>query len=246
MRSGIYEIRNTSNGKRYIGSSAVLRARLSRHENELRRGIHVNPRLQASWNKYGPASFEFKPLLFCDIDKLLLYEQIAIEGLKPEFNIAIYAGAPMRGRKASLETRAKLSAAGMGRILSVEERAKISAANTGKKRSPEALAKLSARMKGKQHHLGHTHSSEAKAKVSAANAGRKRSPEFRERLRAILLGNKRSLGKTHSIEARAKMSAARIGNKNRLGLKSSEEHKRKISEGLLRFHAQRKQASVLT
>jgi group I intron endonuclease len=236
MISGVYQIQNTVNGQRYIGSAARIEKRMATHMSELRRGIHCNPRLQFSWNKHGAASFEFKPLLVCAVDNLLMYEQRAIDGLAPEFNIAIYAGAPMRGRKSSPETRAKLSAAGKGRVLSTEERAKISAANRGRKRSPEALAKLSERMKGKQYHLGHKHTAEAKAKVSAANTGRKRSPEIVERLRIAMLGNKYSLGKTHSVDARAKMSAARTGKSIGLGRKLTNKHKQKISAGLLSFY----------
>ena len=55
----------------------------------------------------------------------------------------------MKGRKLSLETRAKLSAARKGRKKSEEWIQKISISNLGKKRSLETCAKVSASKKGK-------------------------------------------------------------------------------------------------
>jgi hypothetical protein len=55
----------------------------------------------------------------------------------------------MKGRKLSLETRAKLSAARKGRKKSEEWIQKISISNFGKKRSLETCAKVSASKKGK-------------------------------------------------------------------------------------------------
>lgn len=240
MKGGVYEFLNTVNGHRYVGSAMRLERRCVDHVRLLNLGKHINPYLQAAWTKYGFQAFEIKPLLFCSDDNLLFYEQRAMDILKPEYNIAKFAGAPMRGRTATPETRAKLAEAGKGRPVSEEARLKISAANRGRKRSPEALAKLSARMKGTQYHLGHSHSAEAKAKVSAANTGRKRSPEVIEKLRIAMLGNKYSLGKTHSIEARAKMSASRMGNTICRGRKLTCEHKKRISRGLLSFHGKNK------
>jgi group I intron endonuclease len=55
----------------------------------------------------------------------------------------------MKGRKLSLEHKAKLSAAGKGRKKSKEWIQKISISNLGKKRSLETRAKVSAGKKGK-------------------------------------------------------------------------------------------------
>lgn len=48
---GIYSIINQDNGKCYIGSSNVsIRGRWDYHKYHLRKGNHVNSRLQNSWN----------------------------------------------------------------------------------------------------------------------------------------------------------------------------------------------------
>jgi group I intron endonuclease len=56
----IYVIENTNSDKFYIGRTNDPAARKRGHLSELRRGIHGNPRLQASFNKHGEAAFEFK------------------------------------------------------------------------------------------------------------------------------------------------------------------------------------------
>ncbi|NBX73884.1 MAG: hypothetical protein EBQ89_06250 [Alphaproteobacteria bacterium] len=56
----IYVIENKNSGKFYIGRTNDPAARKRGHLSELRRGIHGNPRLQASFNKHGEAAFEFK------------------------------------------------------------------------------------------------------------------------------------------------------------------------------------------
>lgn len=56
----IYVIENKNSDKFYIGRTNDPAARKRGHLSELRRGIHGNPRLQASFNKHGEAAFEFK------------------------------------------------------------------------------------------------------------------------------------------------------------------------------------------
>lgn len=56
----IYVIENKNSDKFYIGRTNNPAARKRGHLSELRRGIHGNPRLQASFNKHGEAAFEFK------------------------------------------------------------------------------------------------------------------------------------------------------------------------------------------
>lgn len=55
----IYIIENTKTGKFYIGRTNNPAARKRCHLSELRRNIHGNPRLQASFNKYGEDVFKF-------------------------------------------------------------------------------------------------------------------------------------------------------------------------------------------
>jgi len=59
----VYEIRNSINGKRYIGQSRWNNnKRLNNHRYYLRKGIHPNCYLQSAWNKYGEDSFEWNIL----------------------------------------------------------------------------------------------------------------------------------------------------------------------------------------
>jgi hypothetical protein len=59
---GIYRIRNTRNGKSYIGFALDLPARLSRHKAELKFGSHRNAELLGEWKSLGESCFEFEVL----------------------------------------------------------------------------------------------------------------------------------------------------------------------------------------
>lgn len=72
--SGIYSIRNTINGKIYVGSAVNLYKRRLNHLSTLRRNTHKNPHLQASFNKHGEDSFEFITLEKCNSDSLVSKE----------------------------------------------------------------------------------------------------------------------------------------------------------------------------
>jgi group I intron endonuclease len=58
----IYQITNMVNGKYYIGSAESFERRMWQHKNDLKRGAHKNPHLQASWNKHGADAFVFEVL----------------------------------------------------------------------------------------------------------------------------------------------------------------------------------------
>jgi predicted GIY-YIG superfamily endonuclease len=49
--SGVYEIKNTLNNKRYIGSSVNIQKRWYAHKRMLNLNTHPNKHLQAAWNK---------------------------------------------------------------------------------------------------------------------------------------------------------------------------------------------------
>lgn len=57
---GIYQIRNISNNKVYIGSAFNLHNRFRTHKSRLFSNKHDNEYLQRSFNKYGPESFIFE------------------------------------------------------------------------------------------------------------------------------------------------------------------------------------------
>ena len=67
---GVYEIFNMVNGKSYIGQSANIIQRLSKHKSELRHNKHQNLHLQNAWNKHGEHSFLFNIVEYCNVDEL--------------------------------------------------------------------------------------------------------------------------------------------------------------------------------
>lgn len=67
---GIYIIRNTVNGKVYIGQSRRLNNRHYSHFHTLEKGRHFNKHLQRSYNNYGAEAFEFEILEYCDVENL--------------------------------------------------------------------------------------------------------------------------------------------------------------------------------
>ena len=70
MESGIYQIYNPINNKRYIGSSINIQRRLKEHKRNLRGGYHHNQHLQNAWNKYTDVLI-FEPLEYCEPEYLL-------------------------------------------------------------------------------------------------------------------------------------------------------------------------------
>lgn len=60
--SGIYQIRNKSNGRLYIGSAKEFKARYKQHTTSLTKGTHHNKFLQGDFNKCGSDAFVFEVL----------------------------------------------------------------------------------------------------------------------------------------------------------------------------------------
>ena len=60
--AGVYQIRNTANGRVLVGASVNLPAILNRHRAELRAGGHRNRELQKEWAEFGAEAFEFEVL----------------------------------------------------------------------------------------------------------------------------------------------------------------------------------------
>lgn len=55
----IYQIQNTITKQSYIGQTIDIYRRQRVHFRRLRNNTHVNPKLQAAWNKYGEDNFSF-------------------------------------------------------------------------------------------------------------------------------------------------------------------------------------------
>lgn len=177
LKSGIYEILNTINGNRYIGSAVNFQNRWWVHTCDLRKGKHACGHLQHAWRKYGPDAFKFTRLLICDKRNLLMYEQRAIDALQPEYNICKVAGSQL-GTKRSAETREKNRLAALGRKHSDEHRRKNSIGHKGVVFTDEWRAKISAAKLGKKH------SPERCARNAAGQTGRKLSAATRAKMSA--------------------------------------------------------------
>lgn len=194
---GIYEIVNTVNGKRYIGSAVNFKKRFREHRRDLMRNDHHSIALQRAWNKYGEDAFQFLPMMTVeDSTKLIWWEQRFFDALKPEYNICLVAGSSL-GVKLTPEHRAKISAGNIGRVPSVETRALISKANKGREKSAAEIANISAGKRGKP---GHPHTQEFRANLSDRNRGNK-----------YAIGNKNALGLKHTPEYCAAISTRQIG-----------------------------------
>jgi hypothetical protein len=70
---GVFQIRNTSNGKVFVATSTQLDKVWNRHKFQLEFGSHPNKELQRQWNEFGADSFVFE----------------VVEELKPSENEAI-------------------------------------------------------------------------------------------------------------------------------------------------------------
>jgi group I intron endonuclease len=62
FKMGVFQIRNTVNGKMLIGSSVNLDAIWNRHKVELKFNGHRNKMLQDEWNQFGEDNFKFEIL----------------------------------------------------------------------------------------------------------------------------------------------------------------------------------------
>jgi group I intron endonuclease len=168
VSSGVYEIVNTVDGKRYVGSASDIKGRWAVHRHGLSRGKHHSRYLQAAWNKHGGDQFVFRALLFCDKPNLLLYEQAAMDALSPEYNLAKFASSCL-GVKWSDEAKERIASRPNDHF-------------KGRKHSAETLALMSAAQRGNTATKGKPRNPEAAAKTAAAHRGMKRSEETRARI----------------------------------------------------------------
>ena len=57
---GVFQIRNTVNGKIFVDSSTNMNAKWNRNKLQLSVGNHPNKELQKDWNEFGEKAFEFE------------------------------------------------------------------------------------------------------------------------------------------------------------------------------------------
>jgi len=177
--SGIYSITNTVNGHQYIGSAVDIARRWRAHRLALRDGDHHSQYLQRAWDKYGAECFEFRIVELCSADYLIDREQVYLDQLQPEYNIAPNAGSQL-GYSHTDAARAKMAAYEK----TPEHRAKMSAARLGKSLPPETGAKMSASRTGVERK---PFSQEHRDNLSKAGMGKHPSPESLEKKSTSLL-----------------------------------------------------------
>lgn len=190
----VYQIKNLSNGKKYIGSTVSAKIRWQGHINDLKNGKHHSVLLQRAWDKYGEVNFQFEILeKVKDPIHLVAVEQVFLDYMKPEYNICKTAGNCL-GRKFSKESKQKMSNSHKGKKLSEEHKAKIGA---------------SSRVKG---FCGKKHTEEAKALIREKRALQVFTDETRLKLSKARKGEKNHFfGKKHSAESLEKMAEASRG-----------------------------------
>ena len=142
---GIYAIRNTINGKMYVGKSTNVPNRFIRHKTLLKNSKHFNRHLQRSYQKYGKIQFEYVLLEECEKNNLSSKEQewidkIGINGLynhQLEVKDLHHDRNPFYGKTHTEKTKSAMSAA--------KKKLYIGSGNPnyGKKHSQETRTKMS-------------------------------------------------------------------------------------------------------
>jgi group I intron endonuclease len=134
---GVYFIKNTVNGKCYVGSSVDIKKRWGTHKLALRNGSHHSKHLQRAWDKYGESAFEFG---FCELcstaSSLTNVEQQWLDRIG-HYNVSRKADRP-RPPEMTPEIRQRISAALKGRVGTMK----------GKKHTEHARARMSEERKG--------------------------------------------------------------------------------------------------
>jgi group I intron endonuclease len=212
----VYLIRNTVSGGVYVGQTIQdYRIRWRRHRDDLTRGVHDNPHLQRSWNKYGADAFAVEVVeVVSDQGALDEAEQRWIVDLRAK-GIKVYnqkIGGKFGGALTE-ETRRKISEAGKGRVVSTETRRKLSEAKQGRANilTPDGRASI-------QEAAKRPRTDEHKRKISAGSKGRIVSEETRQKLR----------DRRHSEATKQRMSQSQKGRT------FTEETRRKMREAWAR------------
>ena len=192
--SGIYVIKNTANGKVYVGSAVNVRRRWTEHRRTLRLGSHHSPTMQRAWIKHGEQCFDFSIIETVEDRGLLIErEQAWMDRENPSdptigYNINPKADSRM-GTKWTAERKAEFSASRKGFQL-------------GKKLSPAHLEALVAGRKAAGV------SNETKKKMSEAARARVRRPTSVETKKKIGDANRRRKHLPVAESTRQKLSLA--------------------------------------
>jgi group I intron endonuclease len=176
-KCGIYGIKNSENGKWYIGQSVRMMRRKTAHFVDLRCGRHGNEYLQRAFLKYGEQCFEFHiieegiPESVLDVRERAWIEYYKSNDRDHGYNLD--SGGQGSGRHHSEETKAKISCANSGRKWTKEQRERFSRVCIGRKPSEDTRRKLS------ESHKNSQACKDWYKRMGAQLKGRKESPESR-------------------------------------------------------------------
>ena len=190
MLSGIYSIVCKTNGKGYVGSSKNIPARWKKHLYYLRRGNHVNPHLQNTYNLYGENSLEFsliEDLTGLSSKEIREIEQIYLDQM--DWNFSLNVCKDSRGGEITEEANERRK----------ETLRKFHQEN------PDAI-------RGENNPFyGRTHKQSSKDLVSEKNTGRVRTEEFK-RQKSEFMSSRR--GRHHSEEHKTNLREKYKGGNN--------------------------------
>jgi len=192
MRTAVYKITNSVNGKLYIGLSTNPTKRWWEHRNRTKK---THTKLYNAFRKYGIDAFSFEVLHWCDSQEDARdLENLVVdvcETITKGYNMCPGGGGgiagpdnPLYGKSLPPEVCAKMSAAAKKRGVSSTTIGKGTTALRQKEQDPEWLARRN-------------------AKISEANKGRIMSDEWREKLSIA-----RRARPPVSEETKAKLSAS--------------------------------------
>ena len=98
MTIGVYQICNTITGACYIGASRNVESRWNGHRGNLRRGSHINQRLQSDWTLYGESAFAFTVIeVMASMKGLADRERFHAERIQSDNTIEMYSDSQRAG-----------------------------------------------------------------------------------------------------------------------------------------------------
>jgi len=271
MGAVVYQIRNATNGKVYVGSTIDFRQRRWSHIGALRKGTHHCAPLQVDFIAFGESVFLFEVLEHVDPERCHDRESYWMAKTNCHasdfgYNVALEPGGTIRGlkfpgRKHSEETKKKIGDAHRGMKRSPETGRRISMANMGKIIAPESSRKTVetwiANGRKPRGMTGKRHTAESREKMSVGmtgkNKGRKKPPRTAAHRSAMSASRKGCKYSDTHMAALAAGSARRWEKYRRdkeLGIVPKRtftaEQRKRMSDGTTAAWARRKLAAQVT